>query len=284
VTTPVLTSTRNPRVRAAADLRTRRARDETGLSLVDGLREVSRALDAGTVVRDLFVCDDPDPDPDVAAVIERAHAVGAEVVTVDHRVLGHLGYGERSEGLVAVIETPDISLEGIVLPPDPLIVVLEGVEKPGNIGAVLRTADAVGAACVVAADARTDIFNPNTVRASLGTVFSVPVAAAGSDMVRAWLREHGIRIVSARVDGALAWSVASFAGPLAIVLGSEANGLTPAWSGDGIETVHLPMLGVADSLNVSTTAAVLLFEARRQRTHAPEGAEPSDAARPGSAR
>jgi TrmH family RNA methyltransferase len=270
VTTPVLTSTRNPRVRAAAELRSRRAREATGLTLVDGVRELSRALRAGAVVRELFTV--ADPGDEAAAVIERAQTAGAVVVVVDRRVLDHLAYGERSGDLVAVIEAPDASLRCITLPPDPLVAVVEGVEKPGNLGAVLRTADAVGAACVIVADGRTDLFNPNTIRASLGTVFSVPVAEATTGVVRGWLLELGVRIVAARVDGAVAWSDADLTGPLAIVLGSEATGLTDAWRGDSIESVHLPMLGVADSLNVSTTAAVLMFEARRQRANEPPAA------------
>lgn len=273
MTTPTLTSTRNPHVRAALELRTRRARDASGLTLVDGARELSRALDASASVRELFTL--ADPDPDAAVVIDRARAAGATVFTVDRRVLDHLGYGERHEDVVAVIETPDVALAGLSLPADPLFVVLEGVEKPGNVGAVLRTADAVGAAGVIVADARTDIFNPNTVRASLGTVFSVPVAAAAADAVRAWLREHGIRIVAARVEATLVWSDADLTGPLAIVLGSETHGLTSAWRDDALESVRLPMLGAADSLNVSITAAVLLYEAQRQRGRSVAGSAAS---------
>ena len=275
-----LTSTRNPRIRAAASLRSRRARDETGLTLVDGIREISRALGAGARVRELFAVDDPDPT--LAATVETARDAGASIVTVDRRVVDHLGYGERSEGLVAVIEIPSTTLSAIRLSEDPLVVVLEGIEKPGNLGAVLRTADATGAACVISADARTDMFNPNTIRASLATVFTVPVASESSDVARSWLREHGLRIVSARVDGAVAWSDAELTGPVAIVLGSEADGLTDAWSGDEIESVRLPMLGAADSLNVSITAAVLLVEARRQRLQRPRSAGfESRAATPG---
>jgi TrmH family RNA methyltransferase len=263
VTTPTLTSTRNPHVRAALELRTRRARDASGLTLVDGARELSRALDASASVRELFTL--ADPDPDAAVVIDRARAAGATVFAVDRRVLDHLGYGERHEGVVAVIQTPDVALAGLSLPADPLIVVLEGVEKPGNVGAVLRTADAVGAAGVIVADARTDIFNPN----------SVPVAAAAADAVRAWLREHGIRIVAARVEATLVWSDADLTGPLAIVLGSETHGLTSAWRDDALESVRLPMLGAADSLNVSITAAVLLYEAHRQRERSVAGSAAS---------
>src|SRR5207237_705586 len=135
------------------------------------------------------------------------------------------------------------------LPGDPLVVVIEAVEKPGNLGAILRTADAVGAA-VIAADPRTDLFNPNAIRASLGTIFKVPIAAASTRDTLAWLRTRGLRIVAARVDGRSVYSEVDLAGPLAIALGSETYGLTEAWSAQDVIAVRLPMRGVADSLNV----------------------------------
>ena len=144
------------------------------------------------------------------------------------------------------------------------MVVLEGVEKPGNLGAVLRSADGAGANALIVADPRTDLFNLNVIRASAGTVFGVPLAVAPADAVITWLRERGIRIVATRV-GAAAYTDADLRGPLAIALGSETEGLSEQWAGAGIEAVSLPMLGIADSLNVSVTAAVLLYEARRQR-------------------
>ena len=163
------------------------------------------------------------------------------------------------------LRVPDLALDRISLPENALVVVIESVEKPGNLGAVLRSADAVGAAGLVAADARTDIFNPNVIRASLGTVFSVPVASGSTPETIAWLREHGLGIVTARVDAAALYSDLDLRGPLAIVLGSEAHGLSDSWRGDDVTAAHLPMHGAADSLNVSTTAAVLLYEATRQR-------------------
>ena len=260
---PIISSTRNPRVRAALDLRERRARERTGLTLVDGVRELGRALDAGARIGDLFLT--PAAADRAGDLAQRARAAGAATMLVDERVIARLAYGERADGLVATVGIPDASLDALCLGDDALVVVVEGVEKPGNLGAVLRTADAVAATGVVAADARTDLFNPNTIRASMGTVFSVPVAAASSAEVLAWLRGAGVRIVAARVDGAVDYVGADLRGRLAIALGSEAQGLTAAWAGDAVETVRLPMLGAADSLNVSITAAVLLFEARRQR-------------------
>jgi TrmH family RNA methyltransferase len=145
-------------------------------------------------------------------------------------------------------------------------VVVEGVEKPGNLGAVLRTADAAGADAVIAADPRTDPFNPNAIRASLGTIFAMPVITAPSVDVAAWLSRRGIRAVAAIVGAPRLHTDADLTGPLAIVLGSEAEGLGPIWRTDAVDGVSIPMAGVADSLNVSIAAAVLLFEAVRQRT------------------
>jgi RNA methyltransferase, TrmH family len=261
---PALTSPRNPRVQAAAGLRQRRARDESGLTLVDGSRELTRALQGHADVVEVFA-DEAVLDDAGRAAVRLAAERGATIVTVAPAVLAKLAYGNRGEGLVAVVRIPDTGLDRVELPDDPLVVVLEGVEKPGNLGAVLRTADAAGADAVILAGPRTDLFNPNAIRASLGTMFAVPVAAAPSAQVRAWLARHGIAILAARVGGAATWTEVDLAGPVAIVLGSEAEGLTDAWTGGDVTAVSLPMLGVADSLNVSITAAVLLYEARRQR-------------------
>jgi TrmH family RNA methyltransferase len=145
-----------------------------------------------------------------------------------------------------------------------LIVVTEDVEKPGNLGAILRSADGAAAAAVIAVGG-TDLYNPNVIRASIGTIFSVPVVAATASETVAWLRERRVRIVAAKVDAERAYSDTDLTGPVALVVGSEAVGLSAAWDGADVEAIHLPMLGTADSLNVAATAAVLLYEARRQR-------------------
>lgn len=259
-----IASTRNPGIRAAAALRDRRARDEAGMTLVDGVRELARALEGGARVVECFV-DEARLSAAGVAAVDRARAAGAIVVAVSGQVLDHLAYGDRSEGVVAKVAIPDLSLDGLALRPDSLVVVLEGVEKPGNLGAVLRSADGSGADAVIVADPRTDLFNPNAVRASLGTIFAIPLAAGSSPEVRDRLLALGVRLVAARVDAAAAYTQAELTGGVAIVLGSEAEGLGAAWDHPAVTAVRLPMLGVADSLNVSTTAAVLLYEARRQR-------------------
>jgi TrmH family RNA methyltransferase len=264
VARPIITSPSNPRIRAAARLRDRRERDRTGLTLVDGAREVRRALDAGVEVVEAFVAPALAARADGTAILDRLTAAGT-CIDVAEAALDRLAFGDRSEGVVAVIRTPPVDLGRLVVDADPLVVVAEGIEKPGNLGAILRSADGAGASALVVADARTDPFNPNAIRASLGTIFAVPLAAASSRDVLAWLADHGIRPLAATARGVTAYTDEDLRGPTAIVLGSEAGGLSVAWDDPRVTSVRIPMHGVADSLNVSVAAAVLLYEARRQR-------------------
>ncbi len=262
---PMLTSFANPRVKAAIALRDRRERDRTGQTLVDGAREVRRALDAGVEVVSVFVCEPLLAGVDARAALDTLAERGVQMQATSEAVFAKLAFGSRAEGLVAIVRIPSTSLDGLHLPEAPLVVVVEGVEKPGNIGAVMRSADGAGADALIAASPRSDLFNPNAIRASAGTVFSVPLASAASGVVETWLRHAGLRIVAARVDASRLYTEVDLRGPVALVLGAEADGLTDAWDGDDVEAVRLPMLGAADSLNVSVSAAILLYEARRQR-------------------
>jgi RNA methyltransferase, TrmH family len=264
-TPPVVTSVANPRVKAATALRDRRERDRAGLTLVDGAREVRRALDAGSEVVEAFVCEPLLAGPDARAALDTLRDRNVPTQSTSEAVFAKLAFGERAEGILAVVRIPSTALADLVLPDDPLVVVIEGVEKPGNVGAVLRSADGAGADAVIAASPRTDLFNPNAIRASAGTMFTVPTGAAPTPEVLAWLDDRGLRIVAARVGVGQRYTDADLTGPLALILGAEADGLTDAWMAAGVEAVSLPMLGVADSLNVSTSAAILLYEARRQR-------------------
>jgi TrmH family RNA methyltransferase len=262
---PLLTSSANPRVVAAAALRDRRNRDRAGLTLIDGAREVRRALDAGAEVTEAFICEPLLAGEDARVALDRLIGSGAAIHATSERVFSKVAFGERAEGIVAVARIPSLELDGLALPDDPLIVVIEAVEKPGNLGAVLRSADGAGVDAVVAASPRTDLFNPNAIRASAGTIFGVQVAAADTASVVAWLHERRIRTIATRVEAPTPYTDADLTGPVAIALGAETDGLTDAWSGPAVEPVSLPMLGVADSLNVSVTAAILVYEARRQR-------------------
>lgn len=262
---PVLTSTANPRIKSVLALRERRDRDRTGLTVVDGTREIRRAIEAQATVTEAFVCESTLAGADARAILDRLVADDVPLVSVSQPVLDRISFGQRSEGVVATVRIPDLSLDRLELPADPLVVVLEGVEKPGNLGAVLRSADGAGVHAVVLADPRVDPFNPNAIRASAGTVFAVPLAVTTSERALAWLAAQGVRVVATRVDAPNLYTQAALTGPLAVAFGSEAGGLSPQWSGDLVEAVRLPMLGVADSLNVSVSAAVVLYEALRQR-------------------
>jgi TrmH family RNA methyltransferase len=264
MTSSPITSLTNPRVKAAVRLRDRAERDVTGLTIVDGAREILRALDAGVRVEQAFVAPELLRSPDGHAVAERLRH-RPSTLEVSAAVLARVAFGQRSDGVVAVVATPAGSLEDLVMPPDALVVVAEGIEKPGNLGAVIRTADGAGASAVIAADPRTDLFNPNAIRASLGTIFALPVVAASTTATLEWLVAHDIRPIAARVDAPLAYTEIDLRGPLAIVLGSEADGLSAAWTDPRVVPVVIPMRGIADSLNVSIAAAILLYEARRQR-------------------
>ncbi len=272
-TAPVITSTVNPRVKAVVALRERRAREATGLTVVDGAREVRRALEAGVVVTEAFVCERLLAGADARVAFDRLVVSGAPVTSVSETVFERVAFGGRAEGLVLVVRTPSTVLADLTLPPDALILVIEGVEKPGNVGAVLRTADGAGVDAVVAASPGTDLYNPNAIRASAGTIFGLPLAAAPTADVVTWLRGAGVRIVTARVDAPLAYTDADLTGPIAIVLGAEADGLTAAWHSPDVTPVRIPMAGATDSLNVSISAAVLAYEARRQRDTALGGTE-----------
>ncbi len=223
---------------------------------------------AGVELHEVFFCAELCQGPDARQLLEGIVRNGAEVIEVSPAVFARLAFGQRAEGIVAVAAVPPHRLEDLRLPENPLVAVLEGVEKPGNIGAVLRSADAAGVSALVLAAPRTDLFNPNAIRASLGTIFSLPVAVAGAEEGFAWLRIHQLQIVAARVEGSTAYTEIDYRRPTAIVFGSEVAGLTPLWAGDDVRAVHLPMLGAADSLNVSAAAAVLFYEAWRQRTTA----------------
>jgi len=262
----LITSLQNPHVKDAVKLRDRRHREKQGRILIDGARELQWAMAAGVRLVEVFVCEPLCRSEEARQLLFTLPSSGAAIYRVAEPVFAKLAFGERAEGVLGVAATPEAGLDRLRLPDLPLVAVLEGVEKPGNVGAVLRSADGAGVSALIVADAQTDLYNPNAIRASLGTIFSVPVAAAATADTLAWLRRRGLAIFAARVDGSIPYTEADFRGPAAIVLGSEAKGLSPAWSGPDVTATGLPMAGVADSLNVSAAAAVLFYEARRQRS------------------
>lgn len=268
--TTAISSPQNRRVKDALRLRDRRGRQQQGRLIIDGVRELGRALEGGIELEEVFWCESARGSEDARAVLSAARAGGAAVLEVTTEVFGKLAFGDRAEGVVGVARTPHHTLADLesALPGQPLVAVLEGFEKPGNVGAVVRSADGAGISAVILADPVTDLYNPNTIRASLGTIFTLPVCSTTTQELLAWLQGRGMQVIAARVDGTVLYTDVDYTRPTAIVLGSEARGLGAGWQGEGVTAVQLPLRGKADSLNVSATAAVLLYEALRQRDRA----------------
>lgn len=253
----------NPRVKEAVRLRARRGRRKSGRFLVEGARELERALDAGHRPELLFVEPDLAGDAGVRAT-DRTRATGGRVVEVTAEVYAKLALREEGEGLVAVLPIPAAAPDDLALPAASLVVAAIGIEKPGNLGALLRSADAFGAAALLT-EGGTDLWNPNVVRASLGCLFTVPVASADDGALVPWLRARGLRIAAAATDGAVEPDAADLTGGVAILMGGEESGLPPEALAAADVRVRIPMRGAADSLNVSVAAGILLYEADRQR-------------------
>lgn len=260
--TEVITSAQNPRIKELILLQEKsRARRESGLFVVEGRRELSHCLEAGFKPRSLFIC----PEilgRDACREFEQA---GCPIVEIPAFLYEKVAYRGRTEGVIGVMECHSHSLKDLHLKEDPLVIVLESVEKPGNLGAVLRSADAAGADAVIVCDPLTDLYNPNLIRSSIGGIFTVPVAAASSEEAIRWLKERGIRILTAQLQDSLPYYDTDMRQGTAIVMGTESTGLTPLWRQAADAHIMIPMLGRLDSLNVSVSAAILLYEAVRQR-------------------
>jgi RNA methyltransferase, TrmH family len=259
-----ITSPANPRVRQLVALRRRRGREQAEVTLVEGLAEIELALAAGVRPQTVYYCPAL-ATPDSLPLAGQAAQRGADVIQVSRPVFEKISYREGPDGWLAVVPAIRTSLDRLEPGPQPLILVCAGLEKPGNLGAILRTADAAGVAAVIAADAVTDWGNPNVVRASKGTVFSVPVASAPTAEVLDWLTAARLQIVAATPDASQLVTEADLTGPTAVAVGAEQTGLSQQWLERADVRVRIPMFGKADSLNVSTSAAIILYEAVRQR-------------------
>lgn len=258
-----ITSAQNPKVKDLLALQEKsRLRRERGLFVVEGRRELGHCLDAGFEPDTVFVCPEIFGGEDLSGLLQGKECL---IIHVSRDVYGKIAYREGTEGVVAEVKYKERTLDDIKLGENPLVVVLESVEKPGNLGAVLRSADAAGADAVIICDPLTDLFNPNLIRASIGAVFSRQVAAAGSEETISWLKSKGIRILTAQLQDSDLYYDADMKSPVAIVMGTESTGLTDCWREAADAHIRIPMLGELDSLNVSVSAAVLLFEAVRQR-------------------
>ena len=261
-----ITSAQNPKIKDFLALQEKsRLRREKGLFVVEGRRELLHCLEAGFSPRTIFVCEEILGAGEMEAVLGAA-GEGCTVFSVSANVYDRMAYRSGTEGVTAIMQARNLRLEELRFRnEEPLIVVVEAVEKPGNLGAILRSADAAGADAVIVCDPLTDLYNPNLIRASIGAVFSVPVVAASSAETIEWLRSRGITIYTAQLQDSSWYYDCDMKKATAIVMGTEATGLTGIWRVAADRHIRIPMLGKLDSLNVSVSAAVLLFEAVRQR-------------------
>jgi TrmH family RNA methyltransferase len=256
-----ITSLQNVLVKKAQALREARERREQGMTIIDGAREIERAFEAGIILPRIFYVKGQQE-----VLLKQLQSKKIETVEVSSQVMEKLAYGERHEGIIAVASIPLLSLTDLKLSKEPLVVVLESLEKPGNLGAVLRTCDGVGVEAVLVCDPKTDVYNPNVIRSSTGVIFSIPVVCATSQAIFSFLKSKKIRICASQPSAPKSYTQANFKGAWALALGSEDQGLSDSWLALADLTVKIPMNGLADSLNVSISAAIILYEALRQRT------------------
>ncbi|MDZ7859274.1 MAG: RNA methyltransferase [Candidatus Krumholzibacteriota bacterium] len=261
-----ITSAKNPGIKSLIRLRKKNERDKTGLTSIEGVRELSAAIRAGTSLKDVYCCMEIIKSDEAISLLNTLKKKNCSIITVSRHVFGKIAYRGTTGGFVAVAAARETGLEDLPEDQNPSYLVADNVEKPGNIGALLRTADGAGVSALIASDLKTDLFNPNIIRSSLGAVFTVPTANAGSDEIIEWLKKKKINIISSSPDSKLNYTDIDLTLPCAIILGSEKRGLRKKWFIASDNIVNIPMKGDVDSLNVSTAGAVLLYEILRQRS------------------
>ena len=261
----IITSLQNSRVKSVVHLRRRRERDRCGKVIVEGYRELLRARQKQYPVEELYFCPEWFQGTNEGALLEAFQGAGAELIEVGRDAFRKMAYRDRPEGLLGVGPQVRHTLGNLSLSTVPFLLVAEAIEKPGNLGTILRSADATGVDGLILCDRCTDIFNPNVVRASTGTLFSVTVAEADGTQAGRWLAARGIRTVAATPHAGPLYTAVDMTGPVAIVVGTEQVGLSEQWMRAADLQVRIPMLGMADSLNVATATTLLLYEVVRQR-------------------
>ena len=261
--TEIITSAQNPKIKTLLELQEKsKARRKEGLFVVEGRRELLHCLSAGYEPYAVFICKDILTESELDEIIAKC---SCRFYELPQHLYDKVAYRGGTEGVIAEMHCKDMGLDRLKLKDSPLVVVLESVEKPGNLGAVLRSADASGVDAVIVCDPLTDMYNPNLIRSSIGAIFTVPVATATSEDTIKWLKSNNIKIYTAQLQDSEWYYDTNMKGGTAIVMGTEATGLTQAWRQAADAHIKIPMLGRLDSLNVSVSAAILMFEAVRQR-------------------
>ena len=256
----IITSAQNSKIKEIIKLQKPRERKECGLVIVEGYQEILMALGAGFEIERLFFC------PDLAGKKRIEKIEDDRTISVVPAVFKKIAYRENPDGFLALVKSKVLKLDEVKLSKNPLVIVLESVEKPGNLGAILRSADAAGADAVIISDQRTDIYNPNVIRASLGTVFTNQVAVSSAKEIQKWLSKNKIKSLATTPEADKIYTEVNYKGGIAVVMGEEHKGLSEEWLKKADEKIKIPMAGKIDSLNVSVSTAIILFEAVRQRT------------------
>jgi len=258
-----ITSAQNPKIKRLLQLQQKSSeRRKAGLFVVEGIREVERCMEKDYEIDTIFYLN-KDLSENVSKIIEKNKNI--KLFEVSPTIYEKIAYRGSTEGVIAEVRTKDKTLQDLKLSDNPLIVVLESVEKPGNLGAILRSADAAGADALIVCDPLTDLYNPNLIRNSTGAIFSVPCVACTSEECIKFLKENNIQILTAQLQDSELYYDTDMKRGTAIVMGTEATGLTDIWRKAADAHIRIPMLGITDSLNVSVSAAILLYEAVRQR-------------------
>ncbi len=264
-----ITSVHNPTVKNVLRLRNKRDRDRSQMYLIEGYRELSRAVKSGVPLQELFYCPEHFLGSNEDSLINEIRMQGVDAIEVGAAVFAKLSYRDRPDGLLAVASQTHLTLTDldykVKKEPPPFFLIAEAIEKPGNLGSILRSSDASGVDALMVCDQCTDIFNPNVVRASVGTLFTVPVVEVGSDEAIKWLKEHQVTTVAATPSAKTLYTEADFTGPVAIAMGTEQLGLSEKWMESADIQVKIPMCGEADSLNVAAATTLMLYEVLRQR-------------------
>lgn len=259
----LISSLQNPSVKNLVKLNKARERKNQNLFVIEGARELSLAIAGDYFIKEVYVCQDFFNTSRYPKVLEELPS--ERIIYITDSVFEKVAYRTSSDGIIALAQPKSLKLNDIKLSDNPFVIILESVEKPGNLGAILRSADAAAIDAVIVCDPQTDVYNPNVIRSSVGGLFTVQTAVCTSTEAMEWLQEHSIKSFAAELEAAEFYQDVDFREPSAIVMGTEADGLTDTWINFATQRIKIPMRGKIDSLNVSVSTAVLTFEAMRQR-------------------
>ena len=260
-----LTSLKNPKVKYVHKLRNRRFREKEQKTLLEGYRELTRSSEYGMKVLEVFYCPSMFLGENEVPLLKELEEQGVATFEVNEQILEKIAYRDRPEGLIAIAEIQSHTLADIPVVENGLYLIAESIEKPGNLGSILRSADAAGVTGIILCDKCTDIYNPNVIRASTGALFSVPLAECTAQESFDWVRQHNIKVLAATPHTENIHTDADMTQSVAIAVGTEQSGLTDFWMDEADIKVKIPMLGKIDSLNVATATTIMLYEAARQR-------------------